>query len=327
MPRLNSFHREEVSMALLIILFCLFLSLVFLVSIFSYRALFFPHFRTAEFTKSSGLEKGEFDAAFLALPWRSFEIDSPHGYKIAGSFLASSEKSTSTALFVHGITWTRYGMFKYMKAFIKRGWNVAAIDLAGHGESHAPRRFSPSYGFYEKNDVAAALSALRGLFPDSRRIGLVGESLGAATALQCCGLEASQLRDPPSFVIADCPFSCIADELDYRLSKLGMPRLLRKPVGICVSLVARFARGFSLEVASPKKSICSSDIPVLFVHGIEDSYVPCMMSIAMYNERIVAGKIATELLLVPGAKHAKSVMIDPKLWEEKAFAFIEAQAP
>lgn len=52
--------------------------------------------------------------------------------------------------------------------------------------------------------------------------------------------------------------------------------------------------------------------------------MPCAMSIAMYNKRIMAGKKATELLLVPGARHAKSFMTDPRLWEDRAFAFIEA---
>ncbi|MFA5851671.1 MAG: alpha/beta fold hydrolase [Spirochaetales bacterium] len=311
-------------MTLIIILCLLFFTLIIFLSAFSYRALFFPHFRTAEFTISSGLERGEFDAAFMGLPWRGFEADSPHGYKIAGSMLASSRKTAPSALFVHGITWTRYGMFKYMRAFVDKGWNVAAIDLAGHGETRAPKRFSPSYGYYEKEDVAAALSELRKLFPDSQRIGLVGESLGAATSLQCIGMEASRLQDPPNFVIADCSFSGIAEELDYRLGRLRIPPWLRKPAEICVSFLAKVIRGFRLEEASPKNAACSSDIPVLFVHGIEDSYVPCAMSIAMYNARIMAGKSDTELLLVPGARHAKSVMTNPKLWEERAFAFIEA---
>ena len=310
-------------MTLIGILCLLYAGSILLLGAFSYRVLFFPHFRTAEFTKTSGLERGEFGAAFLGLPWRDFELPSPHGYKIAGSMLASSRKAAPSALFVHGITWTRYGMFKYMQAFVDRGWNVAAIDLAGHGETRAPKRFGPSYGFYEKDDVAAALGELHKLFPDSPGTGLIGESLGAATSLQCIGMEASRLSDPPRFVIADCSFSSIADELDYRLGRLKIPHWLRKPAEISASFFAKLARGFGLDEASPKMAVTSSDIPVLFIHGIEDTYVPCAMSISMYNERIVMGKKATELLLVPGARHAKSLMTNPKLWEDKAFAFIE----
>jgi len=307
----------------IIALLCAFLGLILCLSLFSYRALFFPRFRTAEYTKNSGLEKGEFEAAFLDLPWRGFAVDSPHGYGISGSYLASREKGASTALFLHGITWTRFGMFKYMKTFVERGWNVAAIDLAGHGDTVAPRKFGPAYGFYEKDDAAAALGALRGIFPDTPWMGLVGESLGAATALQCAGLEARDARDQPGFVVADCPFSGIMDELDYRLGKLGMPRFVRRPAETCVSLLCRVFRGFGLEEASPMKAMCASNIPVLFIHGIEDAYVPCSMSIAMYNERVKAGKKATELLLVPGARHAKSFMTDPELWEARVFAFLD----
>lgn len=176
-----------------------------------------------------------------------------------------SGKTAPSALFVHGITWTRYGMLKYMRAFVARGWNVAAIDLAGHGETRAPKKFCPSYGYYEKEDVAAALSELRKLFPDSPGTGLIGESLGAATSLQCIGMEAARLQDPPRFVIADCSFSSIGDELDYRLGKLRISLWLRKPAEIGVSFFAKLARGFSLQDASPKDMVCSSDIPVLFV--------------------------------------------------------------
>lgn len=310
-------------MAIVFIALGIFLGIVLILSAVSYRALFFPHFRSAEYTKTRGLERGEFDEAFLALPWRDFQVESARGYTIAGSYLASGQKEASTALFIHGITWTRFGMLKYMKVFAGKGWNVASIDLAGHGDTRAPRRFGPSYGFYEKEDAAVALGALEGLFPDTGRIGLVGESLGAASVLQCLGLPKERLPCPPCFVIADCPFSDIGEELDHRLARLWMPRCLRAPVEFCVSWLTRIVRGFALKDASSMEAALSSEIPILFIHGIDDGYVPCGMSIKMYNERKKSGKSATELLLVPGAKHAKSFLTDPELWTSSAFSFIE----
>jgi hypothetical protein len=74
------------------------------------------------------------------------------------------------------------------------------------------------------------------------------------------------------------------------------------------------------------KAILESEAPILLVHGIEDELVPSRMSIAMYNERKKSGKGVTELLLVPGARHAKSYMTCPGLWESTVFSFIEKYA-
>lgn len=299
---------------------------ILVIGMFAYHGLFHPRFKSTEYTKRNGLEKGEFDEAFLHLPWQKLSAESPFGYRIEGSCLVGNSISAPTALFIHGITWTRIGAYKYMKPFVRRGWNVAAIDLAGHGESRAPGKYGPSYGYYEKFDIAAAVTELRGIFPESSVFGLVGESLGAAAALQCAALVSTDSQSSIGFVIADCPFTSILDELDARLATMGLARCLRHPVETCVSILAKLARGFRLKDASPLDAILASDVPTLLIHGMEDIYVPFSMSVKMYNERMKAGKVATELLLVPGARHAKSYMTNPGLWETKAFEFIGKHA-
>ena len=313
-------------MRLVLIAAGLYLFLVALLSLISYRAMFHPRFKSLEFTRDGGLERGEFGREFVELPWTQFRVESPNGYPISGSFLAGAAKSAPTALFVHGISWTRFGMYKYMKSFVAKGWNVAAIDLANHGATKAPTIYGPSFGYYEKQDVAATVKTLYGMFPDTRLLGLVGESLGAATVLQYASLPSDPHSMPVAFVIADCSFTSAAKELDARLAGLNMPKLIRLNVCRVVSFFSKALRGFRLEEASPEKSSRTFDVPVLYIHGMEDRYVPTRMSVEMYNLRREAGKPASELLLVPGARHAKSYMTDPSLWEAKAFDFIERYA-
>ena len=311
---------------LVLIVAGVYFSLVAILSLIAYRAMFHPLSRGLEFTRDKGLERGEFGREFVDLPWLQFNVESPNGYRISGSFLAAAVKFAPTALFVHGISWTRIGMYKYMKAFVAKGWNVAAIDLANHGDTKAPAMYGPSYGYYEKQDVAATVKALGGIFPDTPLLGLVGESLGAATVLQYASLPSDPLSMPVAFIIADCSFTSAAKELDAQLMKLKMPKLIRLNVCGIVSLFSKALRGFRLEEASPEKSGQAFDTPVLYVHGMEDTYVPTRMSVEMYNLRLKAGKPAAELLLVPGARHAKSYMTDPSLWEAKIFDFIERYA-
>lgn len=311
-------------MILFLALVGIYLFAVLITAALSYRKLFHPQYRSMEYAREKGMERGEFDQSFLDLPWEEFEADSQNGYKIKGVILPGrgeegGETSAPTAVFVHGITWTRLGMFKYAKSFIERGWNIVAFDLGGHGATGSQGKHSPSYGYYEKHDVAAACDEARRRFPNSRVLGLVGESLGAASALQYAGLPSAA----PTFVVADCGFSSAVEELDARLSNLHLPYLVRKPVGALVSALAKAFRGFSLKESSSMKALLSTDIPILFIHGIDDRYVPFTMSIAMYNERIKSGRSRTHLLLVPGAKHAKSWNTDPTLWERTVFDFVE----
>ena len=309
----------------------LYLFLVVVLCIVAYRAMFHPRFRSLEYAREKGLDRGEFSEGFLELPWMDLHVESPNGYMIRGTMLAAAAplpaaKRAPTALFVHGISWNRFGMYKYMKLFAAKGWNVAAIDLANHGETKGPAIYGPSYGYYEKLDVAATVKALRGMFPGTSALGLVGESLGAATVLQYTSLPPDPFSTPIAFIIADCSFTSAAKELDAQLAALKMPKLVRLNVGCIVSFLSKILRGFWLEDASPEKASRIFDTPVLYVHGTEDTYVPTRMSVEMYTLRGRAGKPATELLLVPGARHAKSYMTDPALWEAKAFGFIDRYA-
>ncbi len=295
---------------------------VLLIAFVSYLLMFRPLYRSVAFTKDYGLEHGEFDASFCALAWEGFECRSPHGYLLRGQCLAGRPDAPAV-LFVHGITWTRYGMAKYMRPFIERGWNVAAFDLPGHGESKAPGRYHPSYGWYERHDVGSALEALRARFPEASALGLVGESLGAASVLQYAPSASKEAGRRVDFIIADCPFSSAWDELIYQVHYSHIPNIIGWPAAQLVRLAAWLLRGFDLTQASPLQALLRTDIPVMLVHGMEDRYVPTMMSVRMASARISAKAGPTKLLLVPGARHAKSYLTDPALWTREAFAFIE----
>jgi pimeloyl-ACP methyl ester carboxylesterase len=307
----------------------MYVALVLLFSLFAYFSLFRPLIRDLEFTKNYCIEHGDFDKSMLDRGWEEISIQSPHGYRIAGTMLKAPDPTAPTALFIHGITWTRFGMFKYMKSFIDRGWNVAAIDLPGHGATKAPRRFSPTYGFREKDDVAVTLTFLKGTFPKTSKLGLVGESLGAGTVLQYgpVGAPLAKKKNEAQereidFIVADSPFSSAYDELLAQTRRICVPNFIGRPACLLVSLYTRIFRGFFLGSASPAKAILSTDLPILFIHGMEDRYVPTMMSISLVNSRKKAGTGRTDLLLVPGASHVKSYSTDSALWEKTVFDFI-----
>jgi pimeloyl-ACP methyl ester carboxylesterase len=284
------------------------------------RGAFHVRFRTAEEAKAKCLERGDYDAAFLDLPWEEFSVPSPRGFDVRGSLLSSEKPEAPTIVLIHGITWNRYFILRFGKVFIRSGWNVAAIDLAGHGASAAPKRERLTYGFGDKADLGAVLSFLARRFPQSPAFGLAGESLGAATALQDNALLPGPGVPALAFVIADCPFSSLGEEVIHQLVKRHVPRWIAARAEALASLVTKRRRGFHFEEASPAAAVLEARAPVLFIHGIEDRFVPPSMSIGMYGSMIEAGKPA-ELFLMPGAGHGKSWTRAPQLWERIALDF------
>ncbi len=300
----------------------LYLVAVLLLAGIAYPLMFRPKCRSLEFTKQYSLEHGEIDESFLGLDWKDFSFSSPNGYTLRGQYLRGKEDAPA-ALFVHGITWTRYGMAKYMKPFIERGWNVAAFDLAGHGESKAPRRFHPSFGFYEKFDVKEGVKALRALFSKAPCVGLFGESLGSASVLQYALLAKKDSSAVVDFIVADCSFSSAWDELLEQLRMVHVPNCIAWPAAQGVRGLARLLRGFDLKDAEPAKAIMETDMPILFAHGMEDRYVPTIMSVRMASARLSGGIGLTELVLIPGATHAKGILTDKERWLSAVNAFID----
>jgi pimeloyl-ACP methyl ester carboxylesterase len=253
-------------------------------------------------------------------------------------------------------------MIRYMLLFLDEGWTVVAYDARGHGGSKgdgrsaaangsgAPangsgaagdgrgavangsagraRPLRPSYGWFEKDDLKAVVDWALAKFggpggtggPGAGRLTLVvfGESMGAATALQYAAIDPRV-----DAVIADCPFSSAMDELEDQLGRAGVFPPFRKLVAAAADAFCRRLEGFSLRDADPARAVLETEVPILFAHGLEDRYVPWRMSVVMAERRRRALPDAvTELLLVPGARHAECIRADRKRYSDALRDFL-----
>jgi hypothetical protein len=276
------------------------------------------------------LASGDVRREMLDLPWESAMVPTPGGYRLSAHFLPGTRPVL--ALFHHGVGWDWHGMQRYMEAFIAAGWCVAALDSRGHGKSEGP---GPSYGWFEKRDAIAVIDWASGKvasmasektetgdgasWPTDGRgvpVVLLGESMGAASVLQ-----ASPLDGRIAGVIADSAFSSAAKELDHRLSRAYLPNPLRFLVVALVDLACRAIDGFSLYRTSPESAIMSTSIPILFIAGKEDDYVPWRFSVEMYERRKESAP--TELALFDGAIHARAWKTDRVRYDSLAVGFAE----
>lgn len=300
-------------------------------SVYAYLAMFRPKMVSLQRAKEEGLLRGDFDESFLSLPWEDASAEGPGGVRLGLKVLPASGPAAGSVVFVHGITWNRYGMMKYAKVFHERKWNAVLLDLPCHGSSGGDPRLYPAFGYLEKDSVVAAARWAASRFPASGLLGLVGESMGAATVLMAApalvplgsGEPGGETASPSvDFIIADCPYSSAGAELLARMAALRIPGFAAALVARLVSALLLRLRGFRLEDASPERAVMESPVPILFIHGGADDYVPTAMSIGMAARRRAEGSGPTELLVVPGAKHGRSIVEDPGAWTAAAFDFI-----
>jgi hypothetical protein len=174
----------------------------------------------------------------------------------------------------HGYRSTRYGVLKYAPLVWTRGCDVLAFDARYHGDSTGAYA---TFGVREKYDLIAAVDwlAARLALPRSR-VGLIGESMGAAISLQ-----AAALLPELGFVAADSSFS----DLRTILTRQGA---LRYGVIVDIFLPAAFPlagwrAGVDLDDAAPVRDVARVRPPVFLLHSQDDAFTPWSHSQAIYD--------------------------------------------
>ena len=120
-------------------------------------------------------------------------------------------------------------------------------------------------------------------------------------------------------VLADCGYSSPKEIIQKDIVRRGLPV---KPAYLLVRLGARIYGGFGLESYSPMEAMKTCTVPVFFIHGENDSFVPCDMSRRMYE----TCKAPKKLVTVPDAGHGLSILAAPELYYASVQEFFGPEA-
>ena len=262
------------------------------------------------------VENNLFDEAlYNSASKEDITLKSFDGLNLTSTLIMNENPTNKFIVLVHGVSICYVGSLKYFDIFYKNGFNVLIVNQRRHGKSEG--KYS-TYGFYEKYDVNMWIEYLKSRFGNDIILGLHGESMGAGTVM-----ETIPLNDSIKFVIEDCGYSNFHELIGFQITHAYKNRLVRKilrPSLIFANLFMKTKAKFSMKKIVPIDIVSSTSLPMMFIHGKEDYFVPWYMALDLYKAKTKGYK---ELYLVEGAKHAEALEVNKILYEKKIMTFIE----
>ncbi|QEN05361.1 alpha/beta hydrolase [Thiospirochaeta perfilievii] len=277
------------------LIFLLILSILVVLGIFFSDKVLKIETRTIQDVLDVATEKKEFKQAdYDKYIKEDILVESQYGYKIAGErILSGMDKSDKVMLFSHGVATNRKSSIKYGMFFLQLGWDVVIFDHRRHGDT-LDGKFS-GYGYYEKNDLNSVFNYIKRIYGASCRVGIHGESMGSAIAIQ----QAGEYNNA-DFYIFDCPFSNLGKQLRYRL------RVEYQLLGFIIipltNLFVKLRAGFSFKDVSPINFVDKIERPALFIHSRKDTYIKYNMCEELYHKK----KGVKDLYIAEYGDHAES---------------------
>ena len=240
---------------------------------------------------------------------KTIEIKGPDGENLVGH-LHMCEKPKRTIIAMHGwrSSWNNdFGMISDF--WHKNGCNVLYAEQRGHNKSGGQYL---GFGMIERYDCFEWIKWVCENISPTLPIYLAGISMGASTVLMTSGLN---LPENVCGIIADSGFTSPHDiwkhvtennlHLSYRL------------VGSLADGMCKKRINMGTQAYSTKDALSQTKIPVLLIHGSHDKFVPVTMTYDNY----LACNSEKELLIVPGAGHGRSYLVDKERYEKAVFEF------
>lgn len=214
-------------------------------------------------------------------------------------------------LMLHGFTGTKveqHRLFvKLSRALAAKGIASLRFDFRGSGDSA---------GDFEdltiRSEVVDALEALKFLGHhkriNSRRLALLGFSMGGVVASYVVGRERRQFRT----LVLWAPVAEGAGILDNLSTPDAVASLAQTGITdyegnlVCIAFVRQFAE------MKPLREVAKCQCPTLIIHGSRDETVPPHHA-DLYEKALFTPERAVKKIIVPGADHT----FNKHIWEQR----------
>ena len=245
-----------------------------------------------------------------AIPYEAVRIRSSEGLELYGRYYETAPGAPVQILF-HGYRGSPLRDFCVgLPLALEYGCNALLIDERAHGKSEGK---CLTFGVKERLDCLDWIRYVRERFGEDTPVVLSGVSMGAAIVMMAAGLE---LPANVRGIIADCGYNSPKDILIQVMTDVGYPKWPTYPL---IRLGGRLFGGFDVEAAGAEAAMAKCTVPVLFIHGDDDRFVPCWMSKKDFD----ACAAPKTMVIVPGAPHAISFVVAPDTYRAAVRKFLE----
>ncbi|MBQ7459489.1 MAG: alpha/beta hydrolase [Bacteroidales bacterium] len=234
-------------------------------------------------------------------------------FRIHACYVPAKEpaKAKGTAIVVHGYT-DNHLVFLYLVRMYRDdfNYNVLFPDLQYFGYSEGDHA---QMGWYDRLDVEKWIEVAHGIFNDDFMV-LHGVSMGAATVMMAGG---DPLPEYVRCIVEDCGYSSVV--MQFNDNRKQSFRFISPDVLQSASLVTRRRYGWGFWEASSAKQLEKCTIPVFFIHGDADDFVPIDHLWRNFNAKKQGYK---EYWVAPGAVHANSYAKYPEEYKARVKDFL-----
>lgn len=240
-------------------------------------------------------------------------IRSRDGLTLHGDFLPAEYRSNKLAICGHGYTGCGLKDCVSIAVFFHRmGYNCLIVDHRAHGKSEGDY---VGFGILDRFDMKAWIDCMEKRFEGDAEIVLYGVSMGATIAVMTAGL--TSLSTSVKAVVADCAFTSPYDVFAHILKRdYHLPPF---PIMNINNIMCRRKAGYGLRDYSTLDAVQATGVPILFIHGRDDDFVPVWMSEKNYK----MCRSPKDILIVDNAAHAASYYENKEAYEAKVKGFLE----
>lgn len=211
----------------------------------------------------------------------------------------------------HG--YTSQGMKDYLGLsgyYLKNGYSMLLVDERAHGESEGKYI---GFGCLDRIDALKWINWVLRKCGEDVEILLHGTSMGGATVLMMSSLE---LPVQVKGIVSDCAFTSPKEVFSHVLK--SMYHLPAFPVMNISDFLNKRLAGYGLDECNAAREVKKAKVPILFIHGSGDTFVPYSMCETMY-ENCASSK---KKLIIEGAAHAECYYKDTDAYENALTEFI-----
>lgn len=246
----------------------------------------------------------------MGIPADGLVVTVQDSIRLKGWFIDADGEPRGTILVLHGIANCKEAMLPLADKLRRHSFQVVLIDLRAHGESEGEYC---TYGFWEKQDIRTLIDTLSRRYETLTPLGVYGNSLGAAIAVQALAVE-------PRLTCGwiESPFATLREITSDYLTR----KIILRWRGLSDGALAKAGRiaDFEIDQVSPENSAQLVHQPVVVVHGRKDRHIAIE-----YGERVFRNlrSAAKEFYEIPAGDHFNLSTAGGKEYEERMLSFFD----